>query len=137
MELIAAYSPPIPAPVFGATARALGLTRAQLRWMLLWEAALIAGVASVLGLALGAAYGVLGTSAALAGEANLKVGIPWLQLLLILAVATTAGALASVLPSRRAARISPVAAIAAAVSVVRSWSERSRCRWFSSPAPDC
>jgi putative ABC transport system permease protein len=93
--------------------RALGLTRAQLRWMLLWEAALIAGVASVLGMALGAAYGVLGTSAALAGEANLKIGIPWLQLLLILTVATAAGALASVLPSRRAARISPVAAIAA------------------------
>jgi putative ABC transport system permease protein len=92
--------------------RALGLTRAQLRWMLLWEAALIAGVASVLGLALGVVYGLLGTSAALAGEANLVVDIPWVQLLLILAVATAAGSLASVLPSRRAARISPVAAIA-------------------------
>lgn len=93
--------------------RALGLTRAQLRWMLLWEAVLIAGVASVLGMVLGSVYGVLGTSAALAGEANLKVDIPWQQLLLILVVATLAGALASVLPSRRAARISPVAAIAA------------------------
>ncbi len=93
--------------------RALGLTRAQLRWMLLWEAALIAGVASALGMALGTAYGVLGTSAVLAGEANLKVDIPWQQMALILVVATSAGALASVLPSRRAARISPVAAIAA------------------------
>ena len=93
--------------------RALGLTRAQLRWMLLWEAVLIAGVASVLGMALGTVYGVLGTSAALAGEANLKIGIPGLQLLVILVVATSAGALASVLPSRRAARTSPVAAIAA------------------------
>jgi putative ABC transport system permease protein len=81
--------------------------------MLLWEAALIAGVASALGMAVGAVYGVLGTSAALAGEANLKVDIPWLQLLVILIVATAAGALASVLPSRRAARTSPVAAIAA------------------------
>ena len=93
--------------------RALGLTRAQLRWMLLCEAVLIAGVASVLGMVLGTAYGLLGTSAALAGEANLKVDIPWQQLLLILVVATAAGALASVLPSRRAARTSPVAAIAA------------------------
>jgi len=93
--------------------RALGLTRAQLRWMLLCEAVLIAGVASVLGLVLGAVYGALGTSAALGGEARLRIDIPWLQLLAILVVATAAGALASVLPSRRAARTSPVAAIAA------------------------
>lgn len=96
--------------------RALGLTRGQLRWMLLWEAVLIAGVASVLGTALGIGYGALGTSAALQGalqgDGALHIAIPWLQLLLIVAVATGAGALASVLPSRRAARTSPVAAIA-------------------------
>lgn len=94
--------------------RALGLTRGQLRWMLLWEAVLIAGVGSLLGTLLGCVYGVLGTSAALSGETTLRVAVPWLQLLLIVAVATAAGALASVLPSRRAARISPVAAIASA-----------------------
>jgi putative ABC transport system permease protein len=92
--------------------RALGLTRVQLRWMLLWEAVLIAGVASLLGLILGAVYGVLGTSAALSKEGTLTLALPWGQLLLILTVATVAGALASVLPSRRAARTSPVAAIA-------------------------
>jgi putative ABC transport system permease protein len=96
--------------------RALGLTRGQLRWMLLWEAVLIAGVASVLGTALGIGYGALGTSAALQGalqgDGTLHIAVPWLQLLLIVAVATGAGALASVLPSRRAARTSPVAAIA-------------------------
>jgi putative ABC transport system permease protein len=93
--------------------RALGLTRGQLRWMLLCEAVLIAGVASILGTALGIGYGLLGTSAALSGQTGLRVAVPWLQLLVIVAVATGAGALASVLPSRRAARISPVAAIAA------------------------
>jgi len=92
--------------------RALGLTRAQLRWMLLWEAVLISAVASLLGLALGAVYGSLATSAAFGDENTLQVVLPWGQLLIILAVATVAGALASVLPSRRAARISPVAAIA-------------------------
>jgi putative ABC transport system permease protein len=92
--------------------RALGLTRGQLRRMLLCEAVLIAGVASLLGTLLGLAYGVLGTSAALRGATALQVSVPWLQLLAIVAVATGAGALASVLPSRRAARTSPVAAIA-------------------------
>jgi putative ABC transport system permease protein len=93
--------------------RALGLTRPQLRWMLLCEAVLIAGVAAALGMALGTAYGALGTAAALGAEEQLRIDIPWLQLLLILVTATAAGALASVLPSRRAARIAPVAAIAA------------------------
>jgi putative ABC transport system permease protein len=92
--------------------RAMGLTRAQLRWTLLWEALLISGVASATGLALGTAYGLLGTSAALAREQALRVDVPVAQLLLILVIATAAGALASVLPSRRAARTSPVAAIA-------------------------
>ncbi len=93
--------------------RALGLTRGQLRWMLLWEALLIAGVASLLGTALGIGYGLLGTSAALRGATTLRISLPWGQLLLIVVVATAAGAVASVLPSRRAARTSPVAAIAA------------------------
>jgi putative ABC transport system permease protein len=65
-------------------------------------------------MALGVVYGALGTSAAIGNEAQLQIDLPWQQMLLILAVATVAGALASVLPSRRAARISPVAAIAAA-----------------------
>lgn len=93
--------------------RALGLTRRQLRWMLLWEALLIAGVAAGIGLALGVLYGALGTASALSAQGPIVIDVPWLQLLAILVVATVAGALASVLPSRRAARISPVAAIAA------------------------
>jgi len=39
--------------------------------------------------------------------------VPWLQVAAIVVVATAAGLLASVLPSRRAARTPPVAAIAA------------------------
>ncbi|GAB3686844.1 ABC transporter permease [Angustibacter aerolatus] len=94
--------------------RALGLPRRGLHRMLLWEAALVSGTASVLGLALGAAYGVAGTAAALGPLGDVHAVLPWGQLLLGVAVATAAGMLASVLPARRAARTPPVAAIAAA-----------------------
>lgn len=91
--------------------RALGLTRGQLRRTLLWEAMLIAGVAAGIGVLLGTLYGTLGARAAL-GIA-VQVSIPTGQLLAILLGAVLAGALASVLPARRAARTSPVEAIAA------------------------
>ncbi|MBT0773049.1 FtsX-like permease family protein [Kineosporia sp. J2-2] len=94
--------------------RALGLTRGQLRWMLLWEAMLIAGVAAAIGVVLGSVYGVLAVKAAIGGTGGVHIAVPVAQVLSILVVATVAGALASVLPSRRAARISPVAAIASA-----------------------
>jgi putative ABC transport system permease protein len=93
--------------------RAMGLTREQLRMTLLWEALLIAGVAAALGTALGAGYGVIGTICALGSQTTVAVSIPWVQVAAIVVVATLAGAAASVLPSRRAARVSPVAAIAA------------------------
>jgi putative ABC transport system permease protein len=94
--------------------RALGLTRQQLRATLLWEALLIAGVAAALGTLVGAVYGAIGTICALGGEGPVTIDVPWLQVAAIVVVATLAGAAASVLPSRRAARVSPVAAIAAA-----------------------
>ena len=94
--------------------RALGLTRGQLRGLLAWEAVLVAGVAAVLGTLVGSAYGLAGASAL--GQASeaaaVVISIPWLQLAVIVLVATAAGLLASVLPARRAATTSPVAAIA-------------------------
>ncbi|MBA3368150.1 MAG: ABC transporter permease, partial [Geodermatophilaceae bacterium] len=92
--------------------RALGLTRGQLRGLLAWEALLVAGVAAVLGVVIGAGYGLAGTSAILGQAAALVLDIPWLQIGAVVAVATVAGVLASVLPARRAARTSPVAAMA-------------------------
>ncbi|MBP3034645.1 ABC transporter permease [Arthrobacter sp. zg-ZUI100] len=93
--------------------RALGLTRGQLRGMLALEALLIAGVAALLGCVLGAGYGWLGAKSALGSFANVAVAVPWLQLAAVLAVAVLAGLAASVLPARRAARLSPVAGLAA------------------------
>ncbi|WP_432498490.1 ABC transporter permease [Kineococcus auxinigenes] len=92
--------------------RALGLTRGQLRALLAWEALLVAGVAGVLGVALGTAYGLAGTASALAAEGPVVLDVPWARIAGIVVVAALAGVLASVLPARRAARTPPVAAIA-------------------------
>jgi putative ABC transport system permease protein len=93
--------------------RALGLTRGQLRGLLAWEAVLVAGVAAVLGVLLGGAYGLIGAASVLGAVGHIVLAVPWLQVAAIVVVATLAGLLASVLPGRRAARRSPVAAIAA------------------------
>lgn len=93
--------------------RALGLTRGQLRGLLAWEAVLVAGVAAVLGVLIGGAYGLIGAASVLGEVGEIVLDIPWLQVGAIVVVATLAGLLASVLPARRAARTAPVAAIAA------------------------
>jgi putative ABC transport system permease protein len=93
--------------------RALGLTRGQLRGLLAWEAVLVAGVAAVLGVLLGVAYGLVGAASVLGDLGEIVLSVPWLQVAAIVVVATLAGLLASVLPARRAARTPPVAAIAA------------------------
>jgi putative ABC transport system permease protein len=92
--------------------RALGLTRGQLRGLLAWEAVLVAGVAALLGVLLGGIYGLVGAASVLGDLGEIVLSVPWLQVGAIVAVATVAGLLASVLPARRAARTPPVAAIA-------------------------
>ncbi|MPQ96779.1 FtsX-like permease family protein [Modestobacter sp. I12A-02628] len=93
--------------------RALGLTRGQVRVLLAWEAVLAAGVAAVLGVVAGGAYGLATVSSALAEDGGAVVlAVPWLQVGAIVVVATVAGLLASVAPARRAARTPPVAAVA-------------------------
>ncbi len=92
--------------------RALGLTRRQLRGLLAWEALLVAGVAAVLGVVAGSLYGLAGTAAVLGRGGEVILDFPVLQVLAVVVVATAAGVLASVLPARRAARTSPVAAMA-------------------------
>jgi putative ABC transport system permease protein len=92
--------------------RALGLTRRQLRGLLAWEAVLVAGVAAVLGVLIGGAYGLIGAASVLGEIGEIVLSVPWLQVAAIVVVATVAGLLASVLPARRAARTAPIAAIA-------------------------
>ncbi|MFJ4207352.1 ABC transporter permease [Paenarthrobacter sp. NPDC089675] len=94
--------------------RALGLTTGQLRGMLAIEAVLVAGVAALLGSGMGIVYGWLGAQATLGGMADVVPSVPWLQLAAVFGVAVVAGLLASVLPARRAARLSPVEGLATA-----------------------
>ena len=96
-----------------ALLRALGLTRAQLRRTLLQEAVLIALTAAGIGALLGAVYGTLSVSLLLKGHGvgEFTVVVPWEPIVGTLLVGLIAGILAALLPSRRAARLSPVAAL--------------------------
>ncbi len=97
-----------------ATLRAIGLTRRQLRRMLAVEAMLIAGAGAVIGSVLGTFYGYIGSLTVLGELADgVPLAVPWLQLVALVVISLLAGVTASVLPGRRAARTSPVAALAA------------------------
>ncbi len=95
--------------------RALGLERSGLRAMLAIEALLMAGVAAVLGVALGTAYAWFGvrTVSAEVFQTAPDLTVPWGQVAMILVVAALAGLAACVLPARRAARIAPAAGLVA------------------------
>jgi putative ABC transport system permease protein len=94
--------------------RALGLTTGQLRLLLANEAVLMAGSAAVLGTVLGVGYGWLGTLTLLHGATSHAptLAVPYGRLSVIIVVAVLAGLLASVLPARRATRLSPTQALA-------------------------
>lgn len=96
--------------------RALGLTRRQVRAMLGHEAVLLALAAVVVGLVLGAGYGIAGTYALLGTTGHgivVTVALPWVQLAAVVAIGLAAAWMASVLPGRHAARIRPSVALAA------------------------
>lgn len=92
--------------------RALGLTRGQLKKMLATEAVLIGGVAALLGVVLGSAYGLLGAQSVMGAFGAMSVSIPWLQLAGVIAVSVVAALAASIVPARRAAKLAPVQGLA-------------------------
>jgi putative ABC transport system permease protein len=96
-----------------ALLRALGLTRGQLRRMLLCEAVLMAALAAVLGIGLGSAFGLAMVHALSANTAGRVVlSVPYAQLALYALISACAGLLAAAMPARRAARTSVVTAMA-------------------------
>ena len=96
-----------------ALMRALGLTRGQLLRMLLAEALLMAALAIVLGAALGVTFGVVMVHGFILSTGGLGVlSIPYASIVLYALTGVCAALAAAVLPARRAARASVVAAMA-------------------------
>lgn len=92
--------------------RALGMTRRQVSRMLTWEAVLISFTAALVGVGAGILFGWIGTVAVMMEVAAAQLDIPWLQIVLVLALAIVAAALSSWWPGRKAGRTSPVEALA-------------------------
>ena len=98
-----------------ALMRALGLTRGQLRRMLLTEALLMAVLAIVLGAGLGVTFGMAMMHAFSLSAGGLGVlSVPYASIALYAVIGACAALAAAVLPARRAARTSVVTAMAEA-----------------------
>ncbi|GIG61365.1 membrane protein [Longispora fulva] len=94
-----------------ATLRALGLSRRQLRGMLLAEAGLMGAVGAGSGAVFGGAVGWAAALGLINAYGHGSPTVPWGQLALFATVATVAAMTAAVLPARHAARASIVTAV--------------------------
>lgn len=92
--------------------RALGMTKRQVSRMLTQEALFISVTAAVIGTIMGFGFGVAGVYALPLGLNSVTIYASWWQILLVIAVAVIAAILASWVPGRKAARTSPVEALA-------------------------
>jgi putative ABC transport system permease protein len=90
--------------------RAVGLSRGGLRAMLTTESALYGVIGAALGLVLGVPYAWLAVKAL---GVNAPLSLPYGQLVVVFAILVLLTAAAGVLPARRAATVSPVAALGA------------------------
>lgn len=91
--------------------RAVGMARKQVKRMIRVEAVLICAFGGLLGLIVGAAFGVA-LQQALKGQGVTELGFPVVTLLVYLVGAALAGVLAAWLPARRASRLNVLEAIA-------------------------
>ncbi len=90
--------------------RAVGMSRRQLRRMIRFEAALVAGFGAVLGVSVGLLFGS-GVALALPDSFVTGVAVPVGSIVLLVAVAAGAGVLAAAMPARRAARLDVLDAV--------------------------
>ncbi|MFD7658500.1 ABC transporter permease [Actinosynnema sp. NPDC059797] len=97
-----------------ALLRALGLTKGQLRLMLVVESVLMALMGAAIGLGLGVGFGWVINRAISSDDVSIDLVVPFGQLGVMLAAAVVAAVLAAALPARRAARTSVIAGIAEA-----------------------
>lgn len=92
--------------------RALGLTKRQMKSMLALEALFISVTGALIGTACGIFFGAIGILALPLEGITVFITIPWMQILAVVMIAILAALLASWLPGRRAAKVSPSAALA-------------------------
>lgn len=95
--------------------RALGVSSSQLRVMILAESAQLVAAATGAGLVLGIFYGWAGAQSLLGSVAHGAIvapAVPGLVVVAVVAAAAVLAAAASLAPTRRATRLSPVAALA-------------------------
>lgn len=97
-----------------ATLRAIGMTRGQVRRSLAVEALLIAVVSGIAGIALGTAFGWLGTYMVISTYGTAQFAFDWRSDLIIIGVSAAAALLASVIAAHRAVATAPVEALAEA-----------------------
>ena len=92
--------------------RAVGMTRSQLRSTIRWESVIIALQGTILGVGIGLFFGWVMVQA-LADEGIDTFKVPFGNLTVVVVLAALAGVLAAVAPSRRAAKLNVLRAIAA------------------------
>ena len=92
--------------------RALGLTKRQMKIMLALEAVFISVTGAIIGSALGIFFGAVGILALPLEGLTIFITIPWIQIAAVIGIAVLASLVASWLPGRRAAKVSPSAALA-------------------------
>ncbi|WP_369344990.1 ABC transporter permease [Bifidobacterium aquikefiricola] len=97
-----------------ATLRAIGMTKAQLRRSLAVEAILISLGSGVSGIVAGTLFGWLGSYVVFAPFGKVAFPFDWRMACTIVIIALAAALLASIIPARRATKVSPVSALAEA-----------------------
>jgi energy-coupling factor transporter ATP-binding protein EcfA2 len=91
--------------------RAVGMTRSQLRTSIRWESVIIALQGTVLGLLVGVFFG-WALVLSMKSQGITEFSIPALSLVIVVLLAGLAGFAAAILPSRRAAKLNILRAIA-------------------------
>lgn len=95
-----------------ALLRALGLTKKQLRSMLFLEAFLISGITALTAIVIGTAFGFVGASSLLRSATAADLTIPWIPLLILWFATVAITMLATLMPARHAAKVTPVEGLA-------------------------
>ena len=92
--------------------RALGLTRRQMKSLLALEALFLSLTGALIGVGMGVAFGWVGVMSLPVEGATPVLSVPWMQLVGVCVVAIVSALIASWLPGRRAAKVSPSEALA-------------------------